>query len=89
MAHYEGPDLDHARLLRWHVPMWVSDLEIHRYCVNGSELVRDSVFRCPPLMHFSQGIHIVGRKLCTIHTFGDLDGLFEFEAPEQLTDEIQ
>ena len=69
--------------------LWVSDLGIHRYCINDQELVRDSVFRYPPLMHFSQGIHVVGRKLYTIHTFGDMDGLFEFESPEQLTDEIQ
>lgn len=72
--------------------LWVgdlSDLGIHRYRIDGDELVRDGVFRYPKPMHFSQGIRIVGRKLYTIHTFGDLDGLFEFDLPEQLTDEVQ
>lgn len=72
--------------------VWVgdlSDLGIHRYRIDGDQLVREGVFRYPKAMHFSQGIRIVGRKLYTIHTFGDVDGLFEFDLPEKLTDEQQ
>ncbi len=39
-------------------------------------------------MHFSQGIRIVGSKLYTIHTFGTMDGLFEFDIPAKLSDTI-
>lgn len=68
--------------------LWVgdlSDLGIHRYRFVGKELVRDGVFRYPKAMHFSQGIRVVGRKLYTIHTFGTMDGLFEFDIPDALT----
>ena len=71
--------------------VWVgdlSDLGIHRYRLDEDRLVRDGVFRYPKAMHFSQGIRVVGRKLYTIHTFGDMDGLFEFELPENLTDTV-
>jgi len=72
--------------------LWVgdlSDLGIHRYAIEGEKLVRQGVFRYPSGMHFSQGLRIVGKKLYTIHTFGDQDGLFEFDLPEQLTEQIQ
>ena len=74
------------------VHLWVgdaSDLGIHRYRLTGDQLVRDGVFRYPAPMHFSQGIRIVGQKLYTIHTFGNMDGLFEFDLPEELTGEVQ
>ncbi|MEE3371872.1 MAG: glycerophosphodiester phosphodiesterase family protein [Planctomycetota bacterium] len=72
--------------------LWVgdlSDLGIHRYLIDGEKLVRKGVFRYPSGMHFSQGLRIVGNKMYTIHTFGDQDGLFEFDLPEQLTEKIQ
>ena len=72
--------------------LWVgdlSDLGIHRYRFDGDEIIRDGVFRYPTSMHFSQGIRVVGNKLYTIHTFGDMDGLFRFDLPDRLTDEIQ
>ena len=72
--------------------LWVgdlSDLGIHCYRFDGDQIVRDGIFRYPPSMHFSQGIRVVGRKLYTIHTFGDLDGLFEFNIPQKLNDDIQ
>ena len=47
-------------------------------------MVRNGIFRYPGGMHFSQGIRIVGRKLYSIHTFGNMDGLFEFKLPEKL-----
>ncbi len=68
--------------------LWVgelSDLGIHRYKLAGGELVRDGIFRYPKPMHFSQGIRIVGNKLYSIHTFGTMDGLFEFDIPKKLT----
>ena len=39
-------------------------------------------------MHFSQGIRVVGDKLYSIHTFGSMDGLYEFDIPKKLTDAI-
>ena len=72
--------------------LWVgdlSDLGIHRYRLDGDQLVRAGVFRYPKQMHFSQGIRVVGRKLYTIHTFGTMDGLFEFDLPEKLDDSPQ
>jgi len=72
--------------------LWVgdlSDLGIHRYRLDSEEPVRDGVFRYPAAMHLSQGIRVVGRKLYTIHTFGDMDGLFEFDLPDQITAEVQ
>jgi len=71
--------------------LWVGDLGdlgIHRYKLVDSELVRDGVFRYPKAMHFSQGIRVVGGKLYTIHTFGTMDGLFEFDIPDKLTDVV-
>ena len=72
--------------------LWVGDLRdlgIHRYEIDGEKLTRNGVFRYPSGMHFSQGLRIVGNKLYTIHTFGDQDGLFEFDLPAQLTDQVQ
>ncbi|MCA9095672.1 MAG: hypothetical protein KDA68_19465, partial [Planctomycetaceae bacterium] len=72
--------------------LWVgdlSDLGIHRYRFDGDEIKRDGVFRYPREMHFSQGLRIVGRKLYSIHTFGSMDGLFEFDLPDKLTDDLQ
>ena len=72
--------------------LWVgdlSDLGIHRYDFDGDDIQRNGVFRYPRAMHFSQGIRIVEGKLFTIHTFGSMDGLFEFDLPEELTDEPQ
>lgn len=72
--------------------LWVgdlSDLGIHRYSFDGDTIARDGVLRYPKAMHFSQGIRVVGHKLFTIHTFGGMDGLFEFDIPDRLTDEIQ
>jgi len=71
--------------------LWVgdmSDLGIHRYKLVHGELIRDGIFRYPQAMSFSQGIRIVGNKLYTIHTFGTMDGLFEFDIPEHLSDTI-
>jgi glycosyl hydrolase family 10 len=68
--------------------LWVgdlSDLGIHRYRFVEDKIVRDGIFRYPKEMHFSQGIRVVGDKLYTIHTFGSMDGLYEFEIPKQLT----
>lgn len=72
--------------------LWVgdlSDLGIHCYRFDGDQIVRDGVLRYPKAMHFSQGIRVVGGKLYSIHTFGSLDGLFEFAIPEKLTDAVQ
>jgi len=72
--------------------LWVgdmSDLGIHRYRISSGELVRDGIFRYPKAMSFSQGVRIVGRKLYTIHTFGEMDGLFEFDIPQKLTEAVQ
>ena len=71
--------------------VWVgdlSDLGLHRYRLDEGKLTRDGVFRYPKEMHFSQGIRIVGRKLYSIHTFGSMDGLFEFDIPTKFTDAI-
>ena len=71
--------------------LWVgdlSDLGIHRYKFIDDKLVRDGVLRYPGAMHFSQGVRIVGNKLYTIHTFGSMDGLFEFKIPNPLTDKV-
>lgn len=69
--------------------LWVgdlSDLGIHRYKLVDGKLVRDGIFRYPKEMGFSQGIRIRGRRLYTIHTFGSMDGLFEFNVPDRLTE---
>lgn len=71
--------------------LWVgdlSDLGIHRYRMAGDELKRDGVLRHPAEMGFSQGIRVKGNRLYSIHTFGSMDGLFEFEIPETLSDEV-
>ncbi len=72
--------------------VWVgdnSDLGIHRYrFTNDGGLIRDGVFRYPGEMHFSQGVRVVGRKLYSIHTFGSMDGLFQFEIPDTLSDAV-
>ena len=49
------------------------------------ELIRDGVLQYPEEMHFSQVIRVVGHELYSIHTFGTMDGLFEFDLPRQLT----
>lgn len=72
--------------------VWVgdlSDLGIHRYRIDEDQLVRDGVLRYPSNLHFSQGIRVVGRRLFSIHTFGEADGIFEFALPEKLTEERQ
>lgn len=71
--------------------LWVGDLSklgIHRYRLRDGMMVHDGILRYPAQMHFSQGIRIVGTKLYSIHTFGEMDGLFEFELPAQLTDSV-
>ena len=71
--------------------LWVGDLSnlgIHRYKFAGNELVRDGIFRYPKPMHFSQGIRVIGNKLYSIHTFGTMDGLFEFDIPDKLTEAV-
>ena len=71
--------------------LWVgdaSDLGIHRYQIVGNALIRDAIFRYPQAMHFSQGIRVVANKLYSIHTFGSMDGLFEFEIPETIEDRV-
>ena len=71
--------------------LWVgdlSDLGIHRYELVDGKLVRDGVFRYPKAMHFSQGVRITNNRLYTIHTFGTMDGLFEFKIPAELTESI-
>jgi len=72
--------------------LWVgdaSDLGIHRYHFDKQgSLVRDGIFRYQEELHFSQGIRIVGDKLYSIHCFGSMKGLYEFQIPEQLTEQI-
>lgn len=71
--------------------VWIgdlSDLGIHRYRLEDDQLLPDGVFRYPREMHFSQGIRVRAGRLYSIHTFGSMDGLFEFLIPEQLTDQI-
>lgn len=72
--------------------LWVGDLRdlgIHRYRIDGERIVREGTLRYPKEMHFSQGVRVVGKKLYSIHTFGEMDGLFEFDLPDKLTDEVQ
>lgn len=72
--------------------LWVgdlSDLGIHRYRIEGDSITKDGVLRYPRAMHFSQGLRISNNRLYSMHTFGSMDGLFEFDLPEKLTDEIQ
>ncbi len=68
--------------------LWIgdlSDLGIHRYQLKDDQLVHTGALRYPKEMHFSQGIRVIDNKLYTIHTFGKMDGLFEFDLPETLT----
>ena len=72
--------------------LWVgdmSDLGIHRYQVQGDKMVRDGIFRYPKAMSFSQGLRIRDGKLYSIHTFGSMDGLYEFNLPKTLTEAEQ
>ena len=69
--------------------VWVgdlSDLGIHRYEIKGDKLVRDAIFRYPKAMHFSQGLVIHAKRLYSIHTFGEMDGLYEFDLDKLVTD---
>ena len=67
--------------------LWVgdlSDLGIHCYQLQGGgDFQRIGTLRYPRQMHFSQGLRVRGNKLYSIHTFGSMDGLFEFEIPQQ------
>ncbi len=85
--------------IRWADPIcfdgeavWIgdlSDLGIHRYVFRDGQLVHSGVLRYPKSLHFSQGLRVVGDKLYSIHTFGEADGLFEFELPTTLDETIQ
>ena len=69
--------------------VWVgdlSDLGVHRYRIDGERLVRDAIFRYPGAMHFSQGLVIQNKRLYSIHTFGNMDGLYEFDLASLKTD---
>jgi len=66
--------------------LWVGDSSgIFRYELVGDNLVSAGQFVYPGAMGFSQGIRVVGNKLYTIHTFGSMDGLYEFDIPDPLT----
>ncbi|MBO10139.1 MAG: hypothetical protein CMJ68_05195 [Planctomycetaceae bacterium] len=90
---------DITRELNWIDPvcfdgehLWIGDLRdlgIHRYRIAGDKLVRTGTFRYPGAMHFSQGVRIRGGKLFSIHTFGSMDGLFEFHLPAKLDKTVQ
>ena len=72
--------------------LWVgdmSDLGIHRYQIKGEKMVRDGIFRYPKAMSFSQGLRIRNGKLYSIHTFGSMDGLYEFNLPKTLSETEQ
>ena len=72
--------------------LWVgdmSDLGIHRYQIKGDKMVRDGIFRYPKAMSFSQGLRIRNGKLYSIHTFGSMDGLYEFNLPKTLSETEQ
>ncbi|QEG43765.1 hypothetical protein [Roseimaritima ulvae] len=72
--------------------LWVGDLHdlgIHCYRLDADQLKHIGTFRYPKALSFSQGIRIVGGKLYSIHTFGSMDGLFEFDLPERLSEEPQ
>ena len=72
--------------------LWIGDLRdlgIHRYRIDGDRLVRTGTLRYPKPMHFSQGIRVVGHRLYSIHTFGAMKGLFEFELPDELSEAVQ
>ncbi len=69
--------------------VWVSEMNnlgIHRFALVDGKLVHRGVLRYPREMSFSQGVRVVGDKLYTIHTFGEMDGLFEFQIPDTLSE---
>ena len=69
--------------------LWIgdlSDLGIHRYRFDGEEILHTGTLRYPKEMHFSQGIRIKNNNLYSIHTFGSMDGLFEFPLPAELNE---
>ena len=71
--------------------LWVGEMHnlgIHRYRLAKGELQRAGVLRYPSEMSFSQGVRVRGKKLYTIHTFGSMDGLFEFDIPDELGDAV-
>ena len=71
--------------------LWVGEMHnlgIHRYRLAEGELQPAGVLRYPPEMSFSQGVRVRGKKLYTTHTFGSMDGLFEFDIPDKLTDDV-
>lgn len=71
--------------------LWVGEMNnqgLHRYRLEGDELVRSGILRYPAAMSFSQGLRVRENRIYSIHTFGSMDGLFEFEIPEQLTEEV-
>ncbi len=71
--------------------VWVGEMHnlgIHRYRLEHGKLVHSGVLRYPKEMSFSQGIRIRDGRLYSIHTFGSMDGLFEFQIPHKLTDEV-
>lgn len=62
--------------------VWVgdmSDLGIHAYRLQGEKLEREGILRYPRALHFSQGIQVRGSRLYSMHTFGDWEGLAEFD----------
>ena len=69
--------------------LWIgsSPSAFHRYrLTEGDDLAPQGVLRYPGAMDFSQGIRVVSNRLYSIHTFGTMDGLFEFIIPETFTD---
>ncbi len=73
--------------------LWVGEfgnLGLHRYRLDeNDDLIPDGILRYPSAMSFSQGVRTLGDKLYTIHTFDSMDGLFEFEIPDSLTEMVQ
>ena len=72
--------------------LWVGDLShgaaIYRYLLTGDDqLVYEGKVTYPGELSFSQGIRIVDNRLYSIHTFGSMEGLYEFILPEILTEE--
>lgn len=69
--------------------LWIGDYP-STFCryrlTEGDDLVAAGVLRYPVALDFSQGIRVAGDRLYSIHTFGTMDGLFEFIIPETFTD---
>jgi len=70
--------------------LWVGDLShgaaIYRYSfTDDDDLVLDGKLAYPSELSFSQGIRVVGDRLYSIHTFGSMEGLYEFMLPADLT----